>query len=136
MSKNSELYWKKTMLRGLENFENLRNVGNNKINIQGVSLNKWKLHLSKLLKEDRTEFLNRITEKGDDKNTDNIHLDIEIVEIAICSLKNGSACGEGKPTGNKLLGRLRHRLEDNIRMDLKEIGINTRNWVDSAQDKD
>ena len=23
----------------------------------------------------------------------------------------------------------------NIRMDLKEIGINTRNWVDSAQDR-
>ena len=27
----------------------------------------------------------------------------------------------------------RHRREDNIRMDLKEIGIR-RNWVDSAQD--
>ena len=26
--------------------------------------------------------------------------------------------------------------EDNIRMDLKEIGINTRNWVDLAQDRD
>ena len=26
--------------------------------------------------------------------------------------------------------------EDSIRMDLKEIGINTRNWVDSAQDRD
>ena len=24
----------------------------------------------------------------------------------------------------------------NIRMDLKEIGINTRNWIDSAQDRD
>ena len=28
------------------------------------------------------------------------------------------------------------RLEDNIRIDLKEIGVNTRNWVDSAQDRD
>ena len=28
------------------------------------------------------------------------------------------------------------RLEDNIRMDLKEIGTNTRNWVDSAKDRD
>ena len=27
-------------------------------------------------------------------------------------------------------------MEDNIRMDLKEIGINTRNSVDSAQDRD
>ena len=42
----------------------------------------------------------------------------------------------GKPTGNKPLGRSRRRLEDNIRMDLKEVGINLRNWVDSAQDWD
>ena len=34
------------------------------------------------------------------------------------------------------LGRPRRRLEDNIRMDLKEIGINEGNWVDSAQDRD
>ena len=34
------------------------------------------------------------------------------------------------------LGRPRRRWEDNIRMDLKEIGINTRNWVDSAPDRD
>ena len=32
--------------------------------------------------------------------------------------------------------RPRRRWEDNIRMDLKEIGINTRNWVDLAQDRD
>ena len=30
----------------------------------------------------------------------------------------------------------RSRWEDNIRMDLKEVGINTRNWVDSAQDRE
>ena len=39
----------------------------------------------------------------------------------------------GKPTGKRPLGRLRRRWEDNIRMDLKEISINTRNWIDSAQ---
>ena len=38
----------------------------------------------------------------------------------------------GKPTGKRPLGRPRRRWEDNIRMDLEEIGINTRNWVDSA----
>ena len=42
----------------------------------------------------------------------------------------------GKPTGKRPLGRPRRRWEDNIRMNLKEIGINTRNWVDSAQDRD
>ena len=42
----------------------------------------------------------------------------------------------GKPTGKRPLGRLRHRWEDNIRMDLVEIGINVGNWGDSAQDRD
>ena len=36
----------------------------------------------------------------------------------------------GKP-----LGRRWRRWEDNIRVDLGEIGISTRNWVDSAQDR-
>jgi hypothetical protein len=42
----------------------------------------------------------------------------------------------GKPTEKRPLGRSRCRWEDNIRIDLKEIGINMRNWIDSAQDKD
>ena len=42
----------------------------------------------------------------------------------------------GKPTGKRPLDRPRRRWEDNIRMDLKEIGIDSRNWVDSAQDRD
>ena len=40
------------------------------------------------------------------------------------------------PTGKSPLGRPRCRWEDNIRMDLEEIGINVGNWVDSAQDRD
>ena len=35
--------------------------------------------------------------------------------------------------GKRPLGRPRRRWEDNIRMDLEEIGINAGNWVDSAQ---
>ena len=42
----------------------------------------------------------------------------------------------GKPTGKGPLGRPRRRWEDNIRMDPKEIVINKRNQVDSAQDWD
>ena len=38
-----------------------------------------------------------------------------------------------KPTGKRPLGRPRLRWEENIRMDLEEIGINAGNWVDSAQ---
>ena len=41
----------------------------------------------------------------------------------------------GKPTGKRPLGRLRHRWEDNITMDLEEIGISAGNWVDSTQDR-
>ena len=36
----------------------------------------------------------------------------------------------GTTARKRHLGRPRHRWEDNIKMDLKEIGINTKNWVD------
>ena len=42
----------------------------------------------------------------------------------------------GKPTGKRPLGRPKRRWEDNIKMDLKALGINTRKWVDSAQNRD
>ena len=38
--------------------------------------------------------------------------------------------------GKRPLGRPRRRWEENIRMDLKEIGNNTRNWVYLTQDRD
>ena len=38
-----------------------------------------------------------------------------------------------KPTEKRFLGMPRHRWEDNIRLDLKEIGVNMKNWIDSAQ---
>ena len=44
--------------------------------------------------------------------------------------------GKGTTAGKRPLGRPRRRWEANIRMDLKEIDINTTNWVDLAQDRD
>ena len=41
-----------------------------------------------------------------------------------------------KPTGKRPLRRPRCKWEDNIRMNLKKIGIDKRKWVDSAWDKD
>ena len=41
----------------------------------------------------------------------------------------------GKPTGKVHLGRPRRRWDDNIKMNFKGIGVNTRNWVDSTQDR-
>ena len=50
--------------------------------------------------------------------------------------QNGSRSAFKILTGKRPLGRPRRRWEDNIRMDLEEVGINTRIWVDSAQDRD
>ena len=40
------------------------------------------------------------------------------------------------PTGKRPLERPKRRWEDNIRMAYKEIGINTRNWIDSTQGRE
>ena len=42
---------------------------------------------------------------------------------------------KGKHTGKRSSGRPRRRWEVNTRITLKEIGISTRNWVDSTQDR-
>jgi len=39
----------------------------------------------------------------------------------------------GRPEGKRPLGRSRHRWEDNIKMDLKEIGIDGTNRIWLAQ---
>jgi hypothetical protein len=40
----------------------------------------------------------------------------------------------GRPEGKRSLGRPRRRWEDNIKMDLMEIGIDRANWIQLAQD--
>jgi hypothetical protein len=42
----------------------------------------------------------------------------------------------GKPERKRLLGRRRRRWVDNIRIDLREIGWDARNWIELAQDRD
>jgi hypothetical protein len=41
----------------------------------------------------------------------------------------------GKPEDKRPLGRPSHRWEDNIKMDLREIGIDGANWIRLAQDR-
>jgi hypothetical protein len=41
----------------------------------------------------------------------------------------------GKPEGMRSVGRPRHRQEDNIKVDLREKGINGANWIQLAQDR-
>jgi hypothetical protein len=42
----------------------------------------------------------------------------------------------GKPEGKSPLGRPKPRWEDNIKMDLQEVGCGSREWVELAQDRD
>ena len=42
----------------------------------------------------------------------------------------------GKPEGKRSLGRTRRRWEDNIKMDLQEVGFGGMDWIDLAQDRD
>ena len=41
----------------------------------------------------------------------------------------------GKPEGKRPLGRPRHRWEDNIKMDLTEVGCVPGEWIDLAEDR-
>jgi hypothetical protein len=42
----------------------------------------------------------------------------------------------GKPEGRRLLERPRRGWEDNIKMDLREVGLGGVDWIDLAQDRD
>ena len=42
----------------------------------------------------------------------------------------------GKPEGRRPLGRPRRRWEDNIRMDLQDVGCGCMDWIELAQDRD
>jgi hypothetical protein len=60
----------------------------------------------------------------------------------------GGACGAhggsegaynilvGRPEGRRPLGRPRHRWEDNIKRDLREIGFGDVDWIHWGQDRD
>jgi len=41
----------------------------------------------------------------------------------------------GKPEGKRTLGRLRRRWEDNIKMDIQEVGCGGMDWIELALDR-
>ena len=45
-------------------------------------------------------------------------------------------CMQGNPEGKKPLRRPRRRCEDNIKMDLREMGCGVGDWIDLTQDRD
>ena len=42
----------------------------------------------------------------------------------------------GKAEGKRALGRPRHRWEDNIKVDLQEVGYEVRDWIELVHDRD
>ena len=42
----------------------------------------------------------------------------------------------GKPQGKRQLGKPRRRWEDNIKMDLQDVGEGCGNWMELSQDRD
>ena len=42
----------------------------------------------------------------------------------------------GKPEGKRPLGRPRRLWEDNIKIDLREVGCDSGEWIELAQDRD
>ena len=42
----------------------------------------------------------------------------------------------GKPEGKRTLGRPRRRWEDNIKMDIQEVGMGCGDWMELTQDRD
>jgi hypothetical protein len=41
-----------------------------------------------------------------------------------------------KPEGKRPMGRTKHRWEDNIKVDLQEVGCGGMDWIELAQDRD
>jgi len=52
-----------------------------------------------------------------------------------CSTYRGGVL-VGKPEGRRPLGRPRHRWEENMKMDLQEVGCGGMDWIELAQDRD
>jgi hypothetical protein len=52
--------------------------------------------------------------------------------------KGGGVCRVlvGKPGGKRPLGRPRRRWEDNMKMNLQEVGCGGMDWIELARDRD
>jgi hypothetical protein len=56
--------------------------------------------------------------------------------MKLCTFQTEYKILVGNPEGKRPLGRPRRRWVDNIKMDLREIEWDGRDWIDLAQDRD
>ena len=64
---------------------------------------------------------------------------VNLILLDLMTLKNNRVVHRvlvGKPEGKRPLGRPRRRWEDNIKMDLQEVGGGCGDWMELAQDRD
>jgi hypothetical protein len=63
-------------------------------------------------------------------------LHVKLGNVDTCQKWGEARILVGEPEGKRPLGRPRRRWEDNIRMDLREIGWGGMDWIDLTQDRD
>jgi hypothetical protein len=73
-------------------------------------------HIIRQIKSRRMRWAGHVARMGEDRNVYRVLM--------------------GKPEGKRPLERPRRRWEDGIRMDLREIGWGSVNWIQLAQDRD
>jgi hypothetical protein len=56
--------------------------------------------------------------------------------VSMFSVRGANNILVGRPEGRRPLGRPRRRWEDNIKMDLREMGFGDVDWIHLAQDRD
>jgi hypothetical protein len=65
---------------------------------------------------------------------------IRLLKLAggVARMGGGETCTGlvGKPEGKRPLGKARRRWEENIKMDLQEVGCGSMDWIELAQDRD
>jgi hypothetical protein len=66
------------------------------------------------------------------------HLFVCVSGVPVCGLsgRDDQTTHRQVPEGKRPLGRPRHRWEDNIKMDLQEVGGGRGDWIELAQDRD
>jgi hypothetical protein len=72
-------------------------------------------HIVKVIKSRRTRWAGHVARMGEGRG---------VYRVSV-----------GRSKGKRPLGRPRHRWEDNIKMDLREVGIGGVNWIRLAQDR-